>query len=255
MAGQVKIAVGLLVLITAAKQFNAADEEPRSIATEALTAHGQENNTSLVQEGSDLYKVELCNPFYQYWKEHSDVWTVRSTDGYTGKCKRQTLISTNTTGVLLNTSEINVVTQEFTSVVKFWTFEDDNSTSFKESYLGEYRDYLLYQNDNKTCAVFRRDWFWYHTEEGKQKYEEKLEADKKKKSNDTDWARCLNTSRTGQPICTSRPTHDLRVIQGHQDNVPQDCKDKYDKERGTVRADVVKYNAEDCKKYQQTKND
>lgn len=186
------------------------------------------------------------NPFMKFWKEHSDIWTVQSTDGATGKCKRQKPVCTNNTGVLLNTSEISVATEKFQSGYMFWAFEDDNSTSFQESEWGEYRDYLLYQNDNKTCAVVRRDWFWYHTKEQKQKYDGWIAELKQNKSEEAEWARCINSSRTNGYICTTRPTHDLLVDDGYQDNVTAECICNYEELRDKIRPDQKKY-SENCK--------
>ncbi|XP_049527649.1 uncharacterized protein LOC125947273 [Dermacentor silvarum] len=158
MAGLLKNAVVILVLITVAKRFIAADEDTATEAptTSALQEASQEpeETTRRDDQFGERYPVELCNPFYKFWTNHSLVWTTR-TSSSCESCKRQKFEYLNETGVMLKTMWNNPNNGQLISKDMYWEFRPNGSIAhyYKNSKgkdLFVVDEELIFENVNKT---------------------------------------------------------------------------------------------------------
>lgn len=251
MAGQLKNAIAVLVLITAANRFITADEGPNSPAKEAPTADGQENATSAVQEASPeaerttqrggesagVYPAELCNPFYQFWEKHQLLWTLRTSDSLVFECKRQELNNSEQTGVTL--TELRLWLGKTLSKNYFWKFGTDGSMylDYESCYSSPLLNYCTalqmkaffeYESPENNCSVVRLEEWYYRSEEGKRRYNENCNT-----KNLTDCA--CNSTGNPEPkkayLCLNTPFHELVLHDEPKDNAPKVCQDEYNQRR------------------------
>lgn len=268
MAGLLNNAVVVLVLITVAKPFIAADEDT---STEAPTARGQENTTSALQEASQepnetarrddqlagRYEVELCNPFYEFWANHTFLWTLRTSDSMFLKCKRQEHKDLNATGVLL--TQLSRSDKQTISHDYYWRFgEDDaiyyhskgcsNYGLFKMCYDFRVKQVLEYQSSTNNCSVVRIEEWHRHSEQDKGKYLADCQ-----RSNDS-WCMCNSTVDAQEKTfyyCRNRPFYELATYGAPTENVPEDCKAYYDKQSVLYRDTDSQVYEKDCEDIQQ----
>lgn len=239
MAGRLKNAVVILVLITVAKRFIAADQVTATEAptTSALQEASQEPEETTRRDGQfgGRYPVELCNPFYEFWANHTFLWTLRSSDSAVLKCKRQERKYFNATGVLL--TELSRLNHQTISLDYYWTFGEDDAIYYYHKDWPNYRkkEVLEYQSSTNNCSVVRIEEWGHHTESQKEKY---LAACQR--SNDS-WCICNSTVDAPENklyhYCLNNPIYELVNYDVPTNIEPEDCKEYYDRKRVLYRPD------------------
>lgn len=258
MAGLLKNAVVGLVLITATKLFIAAHEELRYAATDALTSVVQEasqepeETTRRDGKSADLYPAELCNPFYQFWGNHTSLWTLQTSDSTELNCKRQTLKQLNATGVLL--TKLSRSGEETISRDYYWTLGQDdaiyyyrnesfNVGSIQIRYELKLKAVMEYQGSTNNCAVIRYEEWYYRTEASRDEYDKSCAKD------NSTWCQCTSIADgTNTYFCLNNPVYELVMYDDPTANAPQDCKDQYDSKRKLYRSTDKKIYEKDCGK-------
>lgn len=245
MAGLLNNAFVVLVLITVAKPFIAAvgDTSTETPTTSALGEASQEPEEPTQRDGkfAETYPAELCNSFYQFWTNHSRVWTVKTSDSVWGKCKRQEPKNLTETGVILTATSIDLVTETLVSTYYFWEFRPDGSMAHHHKYsTGQDMllviEYLIFENVNKTCGVVERREWWYHDD----------------KSCTESGCECKPSGKDDKPyMCLGNPIHEVVVDDKKKDNVPEECTNVYDRERTKFRKDDHVVYTNDCSKNEQ----
>lgn len=230
MAGQLEVAVFLLVLITAVRQLNAADEE-KTISDGQYASQEPEETA-----GRGDNAAELCNAFYQLWNKNEYLWTPHSDDSIIQKCKKQKRVTITDADLTLNSSWILENKRETTEYK--WIFKKNDSMVRSFEAYGEEVQVLLFLKPDNSCAVVRRELWWFYNADAKDNY---------MKTKDESWQTCRNGSGgTRRYLCLSRPHHEIVVDDAHKANVPEACKKEYDERRDKGhREDHAQY-TEEC---------
>lgn len=256
MAGLLKKAVVILVLVAVAKQFIAADEDTAEDAptTSALQEASPEPEEPTRRDGQleGRYPVELCNPFYEFWAGHTSLWTLRTSDSIVSQCKRQERKELNATGVLL--TQLSRSDEQTTSLYYYWTFgEDDamyyyskgcsNYGSLQVCYEFKVKAVLEYQDSTNNCSVVRYEEWYYHTASEKDKYHKKCQET---------WCMCNTTESVTHPYaCRNDPFYELVTHDTPTENAPTECKKYYDGVRVQYRSTDRQVYKKGCENFQQ----
>lgn len=254
-----KNAVVILVLITVAKRFLAADQVTAAEAptTSPLQEASQEPEETTRRDGQfgGRYPVELCNPFYEYWANHTVLWTLRSSDSAVSKCKREERKYLNATGVLL--TKLSRLNNQTTSRDYYWTFGEDgaiyyyykgcsNYEFFNICYDFRKKEVLEYQSSTNNCSVVRIEEWGHHTGSQKEKY---LAACQR--SNDS-WCDCNSTVDAQENklsyYCLNNLIYELVKYDAPSNIEPEDCKEYYDRKRVLYRRDDLVVYEKGCEK-------
>lgn len=259
MAGLLKNAVVILVLITVAKPSIAADEDtaaeaPTNSAPQEASPESKET-TRRDGQFEGRYPVELCNPFYEFWANHTFQWTLRTSDSVVSKCKRQQRKYLNATGVLLK--ELSRSKDQTISLDYYWTFGEDDAIYYYHKGCSKYgiiemctdyrkKEVLEYQNSTNNCSVVRIEEWVRHTEKGKKSYLAGCERSK------DSWCMCNSTVDAEENkvyyYCLNNPIYELLKYDAPTNIEPEDCKAYYDRKRVLYRPDDWAVYEKGCEK-------